>query len=69
MNYKGDMLLDHSLIDIIGLKHFYAIYKKIYVHECKKAGLSQNQTLIKLNNELKAQNLTPVTLSSIKYLW
>jgi IS5 family transposase len=69
MYYKGEMLLDHALIDIIGMKQFYTLYKKIYVHECKKAGLSQNQTLIKLNNELKAQDLTPVSLSAVKYLW
>lgn len=69
MYYKGELLLDHALIDIIGIKAFFTLYKKIYVYECKKAGLSQNQTLIKLNNELKSQGLKPITLSLVKYLW
>jgi hypothetical protein len=66
---KDDLLLDHRLIDIIGLKQFYTLYKKIFVYECKKAGLSQNQTLIKLNFELTSQGQKPVSLSLIKFLW
>lgn len=63
------LLLDHALIDIIGVKLFYVLYKKIYVYECKHTGLSQSQTLVKLNKELKAQGQSAVTLSLIKYLW
>jgi hypothetical protein len=68
MFYK-DVLLDHALIDAIGMKRFYALYKRIFVYECKIAGLSQNQTLIKLNHDLKTQGQNPVSLSQIKNLW
>ncbi len=63
------LLLDTALVDVIGEKQFYVLYKKIYVYECKHAGLTQNQTLIKLNNDLKTQGQPAVTLSLIKYLW
>ena len=66
---KKQLLLDHALVDIIGEKQFYVLYKKIYVAECKAAGISQSQTLVKLNNDLKTQGQPAVTLSLIKYLW
>ena len=66
---KKSLILDHALIDVIGMKKFYEIFKRIYVAECKLSGLTQSQTLIKLNNELKSEGQTKVTLSSIKYLW
>lgn len=67
--YSKSLLLDHALVDIIGMKQFYMLFKKIYVYECKQAGLSQAQTLIKLNKELTSQEQPAVTLSLIKYLW
>lgn len=66
---KNELLLDMRLIDIIGLKRFYTLYKRVYVYECKQAGLSQGQTLVKLNNELKSQGQLPISLSLIKNLW
>lgn len=66
---KYELLLDHSLVDAIGLKRFYTLYKRVYVYECKKAGLTQGQTLVKLNNELKSQGQKPSSLSLIKNLW
>ena len=63
------LVLDYALIDVIGIKQFYVLFKKIYVAECKLSGLTQRQTLIKLNDELKAQGQTKITLSLIKYLW
>lgn len=65
----NEITLDHDLIDIIGVKRFYTLYKRIYVHYCKQAGLTQNQTLIKLNNELKSQGQKTISLSLIKNLW
>lgn len=66
---KDDLLLDTALIDAIGMKRFYSLYKRIFVYECKIAGLSQNQTLIKLNHDLKTQGQKSVSLSLIKNLW
>jgi hypothetical protein len=66
---KDDLILDTSMIDAIGMKRFYSLYKRIFVYECKQAGLSQNQTLIKLNHDLKTQGQKPVSLSQIKNLW
>jgi hypothetical protein len=63
------MILDTALIDVIGMKQFYVLYRKVAVAECKKAGLSQSQTLTRLNHELEAQGQATVTLSLIKYLW
>jgi hypothetical protein len=65
----NDLLLDHALANVIGVKQFFKLYKKIYVYECKQAGLSQNQTLIKLNKELTNQGQPVITLSLVKYLW
>ena len=64
-----NLVLDHALIDVIGVKSFYVIFKKIYVAECKLSKLTQKQTLQKLNDELQAQGQTKVTLSAVKYLW
>lgn len=67
--YSKSLLLDTSLIDIIGMKRFYVLYKRVFVYECKEAGLSQTKTLLKLNHELEAQGQSTVTLSLIKNLW
>ena len=66
---KRNLVLDYSLIDIIGEKKFYVLFKNIFVAECQNAGLTQRQTLIKLNEELEAQGQKKNTLSLIKYLW
>ncbi|MDN4492888.1 hypothetical protein [Ureibacillus aquaedulcis] len=65
----SEITLDHALIDIIGLKRFYTLYKRVYVYECKQAGLSQGQTLIKINNELTSQGQKTISLSLVKNLW
>lgn len=66
---KRQLLLDTALVDVIGEKQFYVLYKKIYVYECKHAGLSQKQTLLKLNKDLQTQGQDSITLSLVKYLW
>ena len=66
---KNDFSLDTALADIIGAKRFYNLYKRVYVYECKKAGLSQGQTHFKLNAELASQEQKTVSLSTIKNLW
>lgn len=63
------MILDSALISVIGMKQYYVLYRKVVVAECKEAGLSQSQTLTKLNKELKFQGQETVSLSLIKYLW
>lgn len=63
------MILDTALISIIGMKQYYVLYRKVFVTECKNAGLSQSQTLTKLNKELNSEGQKTVTLSLVKYLW
>lgn len=66
---KNELSLNFALVDIIGAKRFYTLFKRVYVYECKQAGLSQGQTLVKLNAELASQGQKSVSLSTIKNLW